>query len=121
MPDLEQMWGNDLTLTPSGDLVLVDGDDLTRERLLRRLMTNVQSYIFHPTFGAGIPKRIGDTLDANLIMGVVSSQVRKEATVATSPAPIIVVNPILNGVSVSVKYKSAITGQQVTLSFDASN
>jgi hypothetical protein len=115
------MWGADLTLTPSGDLNVVDGDDLTRERLLRRLMTVVRGYIFHPTYGAGVPQRIGDTLDVNVIMGVISSQVRKEATVATTPAPIIVVTPILNGVSVSIKYRSAITGQQVALAFDTSN
>jgi hypothetical protein len=121
MPDIEQMWGADLTLTPSGDIALVDGDDLTRERLLRRLLTAVRSYIFHTTYGAGVPERIGDTLDTNLIMGVVSEQVRKEATVATSPAPKITVQAILNGVQVSIKYTSAITGQQVALTFDASN
>ena len=120
-PDVEQMWGADLTLTPSGDLALVDGDDLTRERLLRRLLTAVQGYLWHQTYGAGVPQRIGDTLDANLIMGVVSEQVRKEATVATSPAPKITVQSILNGVQVSIKYQSAITGQQVALTFDASN
>ena len=121
MPDIESMWGADLTLTPSGDLAMVDGDDLTRERLLRRLLTAVQGYLFHLTYGAGIPQRIGDTLDANLIMGVVSAQVRKEATVATQPAPKITVIPILNGVNVSIKYQSAITGQQIALTFDASN
>ena len=121
MPDAQQLWGNDLTLTPSGDIALSDGDNLTRERLIRRLLTSVRGYIFHLTYGAGIPQRIGDTLDADLIMGVVAAQVRKEATVATRPAPVITVLPILNGVNVSIKYQSAITGQQVALSFDASN
>lgn len=121
MPDIETLWGQDLTLTPSGDIATVDGDDLTRERLLRRLLTTVRGYIWHPTFGAGVPQRIGDLLDTNLIMGVISAQVRKEATVASAPSPVITVSPILNGVQVSIKYKSAITGQQVALSFDASN
>jgi hypothetical protein len=121
MPDVENLWGNDLTLTPSGDLQLVDGDDLTRERLIRRLMTNVRGYIWHTTFGAGIPQRIGDVVDVNLIAGVVGAQVRKEATVASQPAPQITVTPILNGVSVWIKYWSSVTGKQVALTFDASN
>lgn len=121
MPDIANLWGSDLALTPSGDLALSDGDDLTRERLIRRLMTAVRGYIWHVTYGAGVPQRIGDTLDANVITGVVSAQVRKEATVATQPAPVITVMPILNGVNVTIKYMSAITGQQAALTFDASN
>ena len=121
MPDIQQLWGNDLTLTPSGDLATVDGDNLTRERLIRRLMTMVNGYFWHPTYGAGVPQRIGDNLDANLIEGVVASQVRKEGTVATSPAPEITIAPFLNGVSVYIKYWSAITGKQVALTFDAVN
>ncbi len=121
MPDIQQMWGADFTLTPSGDLNLVDGDDLTRERLLRRLLTTVRGYIFHQSYGAGIPQRIGDTLDSNVVTAVISAQVRKEATVATTPAPQITVTPILNGVSAYIKYTSAITGQHIALSFDTSN
>ena len=121
MPDLEHMWGQDLTVTPSGDLATADGDDLTRERLIRRLMTGVRMYIWHLQFGAGVPQRIGDTLDVDAILGVISAQVRNEATVATTPAPVITVNAILNGVNVSIAYQSAITGQHVALSFDASN
>lgn len=121
MPDLDHLWGNDLTVGPTGDIALVDGDDLTTERIIRRLMTTVKGYIWHLTFGAGIPQRIGDVLDIGLITGVVRNQIALEASVARSPAPNITVTPILNGVSVSITYASAITGQQTSLSFDATN
>ena len=120
-PDIEALWGNDLTLSASGDLAIVDGDDLTRERLIRRLMTIANSYLWHKTYGAGVPQRIGATLDIGVITGVITSQVRKEGTVAATPAPQITVTPILNGVSVWIKYWSATTGKQVALTFDASN
>ncbi len=121
MPDISQPWGNDISLSPTGDILLVDGDDLTREHLVRRLMTAVRGYLWHLTFGAGLPQRIGDNLDVDVIRGVVSAQVRKEELVATTPAPVITVRPFLNGVTVLITYQSAVTGRQTTLSFDASN
>lgn len=121
MPDVAQLWGNDLQLTPSGDVFMCDGDELTKERIIRRLMTLGGSYLWHQTYGAGVPQRIGDVLNTDLIKGVVTAQVRKEGTVAATPAPQITVIPILNGVSVWIKYWSSITGQQVALTFDASN
>ena len=121
MPDLDHLWGNDLSTSSTGDLALVDGADLTTERIIRRLMTAVQGYIWHLSYGAGVPQRIGDTLDVDVITGVVTDQVLKEATVARDPAPIITVTPILNGVFVSIVYSSSITGQQISLSFDVNN
>jgi len=119
MPDCDHLWGNDLTVGPTGDIALVDGDDLTTERIIRRLMTAVRGYIWHLNYGAGIPQRIGGTLDIGLIRGVIRNQIALEATVARTPAAEITVTPILNGVSVSILYASAITGQQTSLSFDA--
>lgn len=121
MPDLYHFWGEDLSVSPAGDLALVDGDDLTTQRIIRRLMTAAKGYIWHLDYGAGLPQRIGDLLDANAIRGVIKAQIALEEAVARQPAPKITVSPLTNGVSVTIEFASAITGQQTTLSFDVNN
>jgi len=118
MPDLAHFWGEDLTASASGDVLLVDGDDLTIERIIRRLMTTVQGYIWHLDYGAGVPAQIGSTLNLDLVRSVIRAQMSLEASVARSPAPTITVTEILNGLSVYILFHSAKTGQQATLSFD---
>lgn len=118
MPDLSQLWGEDLSVSASGDIATIDGDDLTTQRILRRLMTAPGDYIWNPTYGAGLPQRVGGPDDVPLITSIIRSQIALEATVARAPAPTITVTEILNGVSVYIKFYSAVTGQQQTLSFD---
>lgn len=119
MPDLDHFFGEDLKVSTSGDIATVDSDDLTTQRIIRRLMTAVKGYIFQLEYGAGLPQRIGEILDIDLIAGVIRTQIRLEASVSLIPAPDITITPILNGVSVFILFKSAITGQQTSLSFDA--
>jgi hypothetical protein len=118
MPDLDHLWGEDLSVSATGDILVVDGDDLTTERILRRLMTAQGAYIWNLQYGGGVPGRIGDNLDVPLITSVITSQMALEASVARSPPPVITVVEILNGVSVTILFYSAKTGQQATLSFD---
>ncbi|NTF67981.1 phage tail protein [Rhizobium rhizogenes] len=118
MPDLDHLWGEDLTVSATGDILTVDGDDLTTERIIRRLMTAQGGYIWNLTYGGGVPGRVGTLVDIPLITGVIQSQIALEATVARTPAPVITVTEIQNGISVSIFFYSAKTGQQVTLSFD---
>lgn len=120
MPDLDQLWGNDIAIGPTGDLATVDNLDLSTERILRRLMTNARDYIFHLDYGAGVPKRVGDVLDVSLIRSVIRRQIFLEESVAPSPPPIITVQPILNGVNVTIQYTFKPTGEQSTLNFDVS-
>ena len=121
MPDIDHLWGNDLAVGPTGDLALIDGDDLTTQHIIRRLMTAVRGYIWHLDYGAGLPQRIGDTLDENVIRGIITTQIRLEGTVARTPAPTIKIDLIPNGIAVSIQYTSAITGEQIFLSFDVNN
>ncbi len=131
MPDLNHLWGQDIAVSPSGDLAVVDGTQLGIERVVRRLMTRgvtsaavnqpatVGEYIFHPTYGAGLPQRIGGAFDLTLITSVIRSQILKEAAVAKSPAPVIKFTPSgISGLTVSIQYADAVTGQQNQLSFD---
>lgn len=118
MPDVFHFWGQDLTESATGDVLLVDGDDLTTQRIIRRLMTAVQGYIWHLDYGAGVPAQVGAPLNLDLVSSIIRSQIALESTVARTPAPTISVTEILNGVSVTILFYSAKTGQQATLSFD---
>lgn len=118
MPDLDHLWGEDLNVSASGDISVVDGDDLTIERILRRLMTVAGDYIWNLNYGAGVPQRVGQTLDTAAIEALIRSQMALESTVARNPAPMITVYEILNGMSVYILFYSSSTGEQKTLSFD---
>ena len=132
MADLAHYWGNDLSISANGDLLTtlsatVEG----QQRVLRRLLTNafvtqpdgsqtLADYIFHPTYGAGVPRQVGQTLNIPAVKAAIRAQIFQEAAVARSPEPSITVVPITNGVNCIIKYVDSVTRQNVTLNFDAS-
>ena len=130
MPDINQLWSADIVVSSSGDLATIDGNTLTLQRIIRRLMTRgyqaqgvnlpaeVGEYIFHPEYGAGVEQRVGGALDINVIRSVINRQLFKEQTVAKTPPPVITLTPFLNGVTVSILYYNTASGQQQLLSFD---
>lgn len=118
MNDLYHYLGNDLVTSATGDLLPVDGTAKGQQRVLRRLLTNPGDYIFHPTYGAGLPKMIGDTLDISKITALIRSQIFLEAAVAKTPEPQIKVSAIPNGVSCSIRYVDSVTKKQAALSFN---
>ncbi|WP_293857186.1 hypothetical protein [uncultured Alsobacter sp.] len=120
MPDIDHLFGSDLTASGSGGLLAVDGSQRGLERVLRRLLTNPGDYIWHPEYGAGLPRWVGETLDVEALTSLIRSQIFLEAAVARTPEPVITVSPILNGVVVRIVYSDAETGKQLTLSFDVS-
>lgn len=133
MPDISLLWGNDIDLSPSGDLATVDGPQLTIQRIIRRLMTRgdqvaslnqrkiVGEYVYHMTYGGSVPSRIGDATNLPLLQAMVLSQISKESTVAKSPTPQITLTTSLDSVTVSITYWDAVTGAQKSLSFDVNN
>ena len=128
--DLGHFWSNDLSIAANGDLAVADGDTLAQQELLRALMTNPQwsdsagnpiaspDYTWHADFGAGIPRRIGKTLNVAELRGTIQSTIRTIAGIAVSPAPVVTVTPFNNGAAVTIQYADATTGQIATLSFD---
>lgn len=124
MADIAHWFGNDVTPSPSGDLLLIDGLNRGRQRIYRRLLTNSNDdgleadYIWHADYGCGCPRRVGETRDINAINAAVRTQIMKEAAVAKNPLPAITVNPIQDGVYVSVEYTDEETGKQAILSFN---
>lgn len=116
--DLYHLWGGDLATGVTGDLLPVADGSRTTQRILRRLLTNPGEYIWHPTYGAGLPARVGDTFDAGAIAALIRGQILLEPTVAPTPEPDVSVTAIQNGMSVSIRYTDALTNAPALLSFD---
>lgn len=116
--DIYQNFGNDIAATLGGDLMPVSGADRTKQRLLRRLLTNPGDYIFHPEYGAGLPAHVGDVLDIPFLTALIVGQVRLEESIKQDPAPVVLVQRITNGAAFTVVYTDQETGQPTSLSFN---
>jgi hypothetical protein len=116
--DIDHIWGGDLSVSPTGDIALVDGSDLTRQRILRRLMTSTHGYIWHPEYGAGVPQMIGCVEDVPAITSLIRSQIMLESAVSRNPLPQITVQKISDGLAVSIVFWDANSGTQDVLQFD---
>ena len=117
--EVQHTVGEDLTLSPTGDLAVSTGLNRTKERLLRRLITNAGEYVWHVKYGAGLPGYIGKALDPGQVKAVIRSQMAQEESVLQNPEPTISIVAIQNGVAVSIAYQDAQTNSPVTLSFNA--
>lgn len=118
MSDLDHYIGGDLGVSPTGDLLIAGDSKEGQQRVLRRLLTNPGDYIWHTTYGAGLPGEVGKTLDARRIQGIIRSQIFSEAIVQRSPDPNIIVAQIPNGVSARIQYTDSTTKKAVSLNFD---
>lgn len=87
MADLYHEMGGDLALSPTGDLALVSGAVATRQRVLRRLLTNPLGYVWHPEYGAGLARFVGLPIAAVAIQAVIEQQLQLEQGVAPDPPP----------------------------------
>lgn len=116
--DLNHWVGGDVAVSATGDLGTVTADQRTQQRIVRRLVTNPGDYIFHPDYGAGLPQKIGQTLDVSALRGLIRTQVLLEAGVAQTPEPQVDVSAIPNGVSVHILYTSSVTRRPVSLQFN---
>jgi hypothetical protein len=118
--DLSHYWGSDLSLSVVGDLAPASGTLRGQQRVLRRLLTNPGDYIWHPTYGAGLPSKVGSNANINEITALIRGQILLEDVVAATPAPQITVTTIDSALAVQITYTDAPSGQAVTLSFDLS-
>jgi hypothetical protein len=102
LSDFSHLFGNDLAVTPTGDIALVSQAQLTIQRVVRRLCTpsttiGNSAYPWEPSYGAGLPQKIGSTFTPSEIQAIVLGQILQEASVAPSPAPTVTVTPIASG------------------------
>lgn len=118
MFDLYHITGGDLDVSPAGDLRPVDQQERGRQRILRRLLTNPGDYLFHPGYGAGLGKKVGENIHPGEWRALIAGQMLLEESVSSSPPPHVRLSLIESGVSVSVSYTDALTGTPETLSFD---
>ena len=119
MPDVQHTFGSDLTLSVNGDIDTSDGTQLGQERVLRRLLTNPQDYIWHLNYGAGLPGFVGLPTNEARISAITRAQMFRESVVARTPAPQITINVQPTGtVTESILYSDAATQQPVVLTFD---
>lgn len=119
-------YGNDLIVTPTGDLQSVDGITLSNQRIIRRLLTtpisvaNPPDYLQQPTYGAGLPQFIGQPNTPqtyNKIKGLIIAQMYQEETVAQTPAPDIELTGLPKQLIGKISYNYAATNEQVIINF----
>ena len=122
MADVSLEWHDDFEPDATGDLLVVDGDDEVRQRLERRLFTAVQGYVWHPSYGAGLPQKIGSVLSVADIKSVVAQQLALEASVAPNPPAQLTVGASPNEpglVAIGIQYWDAATGVSVSFTITA--
>lgn len=117
LSDAALTWGADLQPGPTGDILLASDSALGQQRVLRRLLTNINDYVWQPQYGAGLGDFVGAVTNSRLIVGIIRKQLFDEATVARLPQPGVDVDVIGNGgVYVDLRYVDAasLTTQALT-------
>lgn len=119
--EIKHEFGNDLSLNSVGDIEQSEGAELAAQSIIRRLLTNPGEYIWHPEYGAGIGRFVGENLStANFdeIKNTIVSQMLMEETVAKSPLPQITLQKI-NGTILlcDILYYDAVLKNPRTISF----
>lgn len=110
MPDLKLTWAGDLSISPTGDLAMIDDPVLGTERVLRRLMTNAGDYIWNPEYGAGLAQFIGLPVDEASLETTIRSQMRLEAAVSKTLEPIIAISPgIAGSLYLQIRYEDSLS------------
>ncbi|AZG14927.1 phage tail protein [Cupriavidus pauculus] len=118
LSDADHWFGGDIGASPTGDIGLSSGEVRTQQRIVRRLCTNPGDYIAHPSYGAGLPRKIGENADLAALRALVRTQVLLEESVARLPEPKVELVQINSGFSITIKYTDANTLNPVTLSFE---
>ncbi len=118
MADLALQFGGDLVIGATGDLLLADGEALTQQRVLRRILTNPGDYIWQLDYGAGLAQFVGQPGAPAAIAGVARAQMQLEKAVAVTPAPVVNVAAGDDGaVVLSLKYTDAVSEETSVLTF----
>jgi hypothetical protein len=121
LSDLDHWYGGDVGAATTGDFSGSTGDMRSQQRIVRRLCTNPEEYIFHPEYGGGLPALIGSGASDSEIKAVVKSQLKLEPSVQQNPEPIVTLSRINGGiVTINIQYTDAQTRNAVLLSFNVS-
>lgn len=116
MSDLHLGWAGDVASSETGDLVTIGVPGLGTERVLRRLLTNPGAYIWHPEYGAGLARFVGQPVDPAGVQALIRTQMLLEPAVAVDPEPVVTVQLDPGGsLYVQVRYADADTAEALTL------
>ena len=119
MSDLQAGWSGDLRSSDTGDMVVLGVPGLGTERVLRRLLTNPGAYLWHPEYGAGLARLVGQPFDTAGVEALIRAQMRLEPAVADVPEPVVDVTLDRGGtVFVLVRYADADTGEMRALNIE---
>lgn len=113
-------WGQDLSFSSTGDLLMTSGNMLSEQSVIRRLMTNPLDYIFAPTYGAGIPSYVGQDFSVDsfdTIQSAILNNMFLEQSVSQNPQPVIQFQTIQAGLFVQINYTVNSTQQPIVLNF----
>ena len=130
MADLDHFWGNDLSLSPTGDLASVEGPARGEQRIIPRLCPNgsdalnqpVGEYVFHPGYGAGLPREVGQPGNLGRVEGIARQQMLNAAAVVQSPPPTVsATEDGLGTLTMGITYTDSETREPRELSFDIGN
>lgn len=122
--DLDQVWGQDILTSNTGDLHTVSDATRSQQRVIRRLLTNPldangpPDYAMHPDYGAGLARYVGQNVDLAKMLALIRGQMLLEDSVAKTPQPqITLTQPDPTTLSVYIRYTIASSGAPATLSF----
>lgn len=121
--DLYHYFGNDISVASNGDLLLVDGLTLSKQRILRRLLTNPGDYIFDLNYGAGLAQFVGQPLTTLLksqITGLITSNMFLETSVSQTPPPVITLQANQTQLFCQIQYTELSTNTLQVLDFGVS-
>lgn len=104
MSEVFHYYGSDLSLSATGDLLLADAVEGSKQRVIRRLLTCRHDYIWQPDYGAGLPGYIGAVLDEAELSALIRAQMYQEGSVGHDPEPAITLRAIPNGVAAQIRY-----------------
>ena len=116
MADAYHLFGSDLQVGATGDILTATGTEYGQQRVLRRLLTNPGDYLWSLDYGAGLARFVGQPASAPQLVALTRAQMRREASVALSPEPGVAVDVTGNGVvTETIQYVDAATGTTQTL------
>lgn len=122
--DINQNFGEDIQVSAAGDLAVSSNELRSKQRVLRRLLTSINGYIWHTDYGAGIPAYIGQPIGDNTfnqIKSLIQSQILLEESVSQNPAPVISLQMISGGLFCQINYYLNPTQQPIVLNFSVGN
>lgn len=119
MTDLFHYFGQDLVCDQDGALACARETIGTRQSVLRRLCTNENDYLWHRSYGAGLPARIGTPLREAELQRLILAQLAMEARIdQDAPISVRIVASPPGGAACTITYTERGEAGQDSFSFN---